>query len=62
MEDTRKICPYRMDNMPPADRCIGERCAFWCDFSTECAVPALAGMFADSDICNTCFGSKEEAE
>lgn len=59
MEDTRKICPFLIYNVPPADKCIGKRCAFWCDFARECAVPLLAGMFADSDICNTGFDRKE---
>lgn len=61
MEDSVKICPFRLANMPPADKCIGVRCAYWCDFADECAVPLLAGLFADSDTCNTKF-SKVEAD
>lgn len=45
---TDKICPIRNDT------CTKD-CAWWCEFGRECAVPLLAGMFADSDICRNVF-------
>lgn len=41
-----KVCP--MSGRP----CKEEACAWWCKFAKDCAVPLLAGMFADSDVCN----------
>lgn len=40
------ICP--LSGKP----CKAEACAWWCKFAKDCAVPLLAGMFADSDVCN----------
>lgn len=37
-------------------KCRGAECAWWCGFALDCAVPLLAGMFADSEICRTKFG------
>ena len=47
-EYKEKLCPIRNTKCQPA-------CAWWCDFGHECAVPLLAGMFADSEICKTIF-------
>ncbi len=49
------------DKMCPLTRqtCSGEKCAFWCDWGQDCSVPLLAGMFADSEICRTCFSEYE---
>ncbi len=54
--EIRKLCPFRIGSLPPADRCVGGKCGWWCEFGGECAVPLLAGMMADSDICKTAFG------
>ena len=40
--------------------CLGSGCAWWCSFAKECAVPLLAGMFADSEICNNIFDNIAE--
>lgn len=39
--------------------CIKEDCAWWCDWGGSCAIPLLAGMFADSSVCNTLFPEVE---
>ena len=44
-----KFCPLR------GCKCNPDDCAWWCDFAKDCAVPLMAGMFADSEICNTVF-------
>lgn len=41
-----KICPLT------GKVCKENVCAWWCEFAKDCAVPLLAGMFADSDVCN----------
>lgn len=48
-----KVCPVR------GRECIGERCAWWCEFADDCSVPLLAGMFADSEICRNEFPTDE---
>lgn len=35
--------------------CKESGCAWWCGFAQDCAVPLLAGMFADSETCRTVF-------
>lgn len=42
-------------------KCTGTECAWWCGFAQDCAVPLLAGMFADSEICRTKFGGENNA-
>lgn len=37
------------------ETCKGKECAFWCDFGKMCSVPLLAGMFADSSVCQNVF-------
>lgn len=54
-EETRKVCPFRANGRALNIRCTGSGCAWWCDFAQECAVPLLAGMIADSDLCRTAF-------
>lgn len=44
-----KICPLTHA------LCKEAHCAWWCGFAQDCAVPLLAGMFADSDVCQTRF-------
>lgn len=63
-EEFRKICPFRIDNTPPIsnDRCIRSSCAWWCEFAQECAVPLLAGMIADGDLCRTAFDGSRKSE
>ena len=41
-----KICPVRKLE------CSGEKCAWWSKFAENCAVPLIAEILADSDICN----------
>lgn len=36
--------------------CIGKHCAWWCEFANQCAIPLMAEILADSDICNNVFG------
>lgn len=45
-----KLCPLLRNQ-----KCMENSCAFWCEFAKDCSVPLLAGMFADSSVCNTIF-------
>lgn len=46
MESTKdKFCPITRQ------KCKAEKCGWWCGWAKDCAVPLLAGMFADSEIC-----------
>lgn len=31
--------------------CIEQHCAWWCEFAQECSIPLIAGILADSSIC-----------
>lgn len=55
-----KPCPLMIaaPNIPSA-MCIGSDCAWWCGFANDCAIPLLAGMFADSEICRNIFEEQE---
>lgn len=59
MENKEKLCPFTFSNPYGNSECEGRRCEFWCEFANECAIPLLAGMFADSTVCQTMF--KEES-
>ena len=54
---TDKFCPLMVSggNMHVPPHCIKEECTWYCVFAKECAIPLIAGMFADSDICNNIF-------
>ena len=54
-----KPCPIMIAGNMPSAMCIGADCAWWCGFADECAIPLLAGMFADSDICRNVFEEQE---
>lgn len=66
MNDT-KICPICVAGSKNAvSYCMHEACAWWCDWANDCAIPLIAGMFADSTICQNVFEipepPKEERE
>ena len=56
-EYTGKFCPIMVAGGNPSTPsfCIEEECAWWCKFAKDCAIPLLAGMFADSTICQNVF-------
>lgn len=48
MESTKdKFCPVT------GRKCIEAACGWWCGWAKDCAVPLLAGIMADSEICRT---------
>lgn len=48
-----KFCPFMINK--GNGRCIGEDCSWWCKWANDCSVPLLAGMFADSTVCQSVF-------
>ena len=59
MNDT-KICPICVAGSNNAvSYCIREACAWWAEWANECSVPLIAGMFADSTICQNVFEAPE---
>lgn len=52
-----KICPMI------GKTCAEDKCAWWCDFGQDCAVPLTAGILADSEINRICWDTvKKEGE
>lgn len=55
METARgNLCPLTMQE------CMVERCARWCTFGEDCAVPLLTGIMADSTVCQTIWSEEDE--
>lgn len=51
MESSKeKNCPILSAPSSDWEKCVGEKCAFWCSFAQDCAVPLVAGILADSSI------------
>lgn len=59
MKDT-KVCPICVAGANDyVCYCIREDCAWWAEWANECSVPLIAGMFADSTICQNVFEAQE---
>lgn len=54
MENKEKLCPFLFPS-GSGGYCVKDACSFWCKFADECTIPLLAGMFADSTICQNVF-------
>lgn len=61
-KEPKKICPIRYAGQGLGCGCLGEDCAWWQDFAKECAVSVMAGILADSTICqNVWEGENDDA-
>lgn len=61
MNKRPEFCPIMVAGANEyVSECIRKECAWWCDFADSCAIPLLAGMFADSDICRNIFEEGEK--
>lgn len=40
---------------PIAGECRKKACMWWLEFAEDCAIPTIAGMIADNEICKTIF-------
>lgn len=53
-----KVCPMLIGKKANP-LCIGEYCAWWCKFAEDCSVPLIAGILADSSICQNGWNNPE---
>lgn len=56
-----KICPLLLGRGYNHD-CKGGSCAWWCEFAKDCSIPVVAGILADSSICQNIFDAKRPLE
>ena len=62
VKDT-KICPICFAGANDSVcYCIHEECAWWAEFANECSVPLIAGILADSTICQNVFTEPPKEE
>ena len=61
MAEHGRYCPIMVagGNRHLNGECIGKDCAWFLPFANDCAIPTIAGMFADSTICQNVFDSNE---
>jgi len=62
-DNCSKFCPLMVSggNMHVNGYCIGEGCSWWCKWANDCSIPLLAGMFADSTVCQSVFENVEDS-
>ena len=53
--ENKKECPFRTTSNYLFTECIGKGCMWWREYAKDCAIPLLADMFADSEICRSVF-------
>lgn len=59
--ESPKVCSIRIAGANNfVGRCIGAACAWWLSCADACAVPTIAGVLIDRDICKTIFCKKME--
>nr|DAJ22342.1 MAG TPA: hypothetical protein [Myoviridae sp. ct6nn14] len=56
MSNQIKVCPMKFggerQGVYAQDPCCNmEKCAWWCAFTKDCSIPVIAGILADSTIC-----------
>lgn len=53
-----KYCPILVagGNMNLSGVCMGKNCAWFLPFANDCTFPLVAGILADSTICQNIFG------
>lgn len=55
-----KVCPIMCAGANQSVcYCIGRDCAWWCEFAEDCSVPLIAGILADSSICQNGWNNPE---
>lgn len=56
------ICPLKFTGKlqhPLLIQCDKGKCAWWCEYNRSCAILTIAGILADSTICQNSFYSAE---
>lgn|GEM_PF-3553105 len=56
MAEHGKYCPIMVaGGNTHVSQCIGKDCAWWLPYANDCALPVVAGILADSKICQNVF-------
>lgn len=56
MPEHGKYCPIMVAGANTyVSQCIGKDCAWWLPYANDCALPVVAGILADSTICQNVF-------
>ena len=56
MSKEEKICPIlKIGENRYVNNCMKEQCEWWIPFAHQCAVTLVAGILADSTICQNVF-------
>ena len=56
MAEHGKYCPIMVaGGNTHVSQCIGKDCVWWLPYANDCALPVVAGILADSKICQNVF-------
>ena len=56
-----KPCPILVVSSDiPSTLCMQQHCAWWCEYAECCSVPLIAGILADSTICQSVFRKEKD--
>ena len=56
MPEHGRYCPIMVAGANThVSQCIGKDCAWWLPYANDCALPVVAGILADSTICQNVF-------
>lgn len=59
-KEVSKVCPIMWATVGTTGKCIKENCEWWLPFAGICAVPLVAGILADSTICQNVFEESKD--
>ena len=61
MPEHGKYCPIMVAGANTlVSQCIGKDCAWWIPYANDCALPVVAGILADSTICQNVFETESD--
>ena len=61
MAEHGKYCPIMVAGANTyVSQCIGKDCAWWLPYANDCALPVVAGILADSTICQNVFETESD--
>ena len=61
MAEHGKYCPIMVAGANThVSECIGKDCAWWLPYANDCALPVVAGILADSTICQNVFETESD--
>ena len=61
MAEHGKYCPIMVaGGNTHVSQCIGKDCAWWMPYGTDCSLLVVAGILADSTICQNVFETESD--